>query len=296
MLKKKERWFLPSLVGFIQSKSSAPFLCSLSLFLSLSHSFSLLLSHLTIFAALFMLSLSFSPSPLLCVRVFIYFAFIFKYLSSVWVPRSLPSFPGKLFQENRSRCSIFFLLFFLLKFIVEKLYRILATQIAIETFSFWYCAFYFISIYFSMKEKKKKEIYIYIYIYCVSICILRYFFFLFFFFFTYTIYNAMTSFSFLWIFSLLFDINYLLCYTLFLFFFSLSLYFSLFLFLDLSSLREENPLFSLPFRSEDMGWKKKGRLKTDDEKRTREFLPMKKKEKKKERAVLSTRFARYIRW
>lgn len=187
--------FLPSLVGFIQSRKARLLFfalsLSLSLFLFLSLTVSLILSS----------SLSFDHSPLsscspfrsistsLCVRVF-YFAFI-------WVSFVRLSPEISRFQENCSRkigLHFYTVLYFSFFFSYDSSYDLftfydlhivdLKLHIVFSRLKMWSKPFVsvlriFISIYFSMKKKS-------IYIYCVSICILRYFFF----FFTYTIYNV----------------------------------------------------------------------------------------------------------
>lgn len=185
--------FLPSLVGFIQSRKARLLFFALSLYLSFffslspSHSFSLLLSHLIIRRSLH--ALLFVPSPLLSVCV-CSTLHLFKYLSSVWVPRSLVSrktVPGKSVCIFTRYFSFFFFLWFFLWFIYilwfayrgfKIAYRILATQNVIETFRFCIAHFYFNLF---LHEKK-----IYIYILCIDL----YSAILFFFFFTYTIYNV----------------------------------------------------------------------------------------------------------
>lgn len=181
--------FLPSLVGFIQSRKARLLFfalsLSLSLFLFLSLTVSLILSS----------SLSFDHSPLsscspfrsistsLCVRVF-YFAFI-------WVSFVRLSPEISRFQENCSRkiglhfytvlYFFFFFLWFFLWFIYilwfayrgfKIAYRILATQNVIETFRFCIAHFYFNLF---LHEKK-----IYIYILCIDLysAILFFFFYI----------------------------------------------------------------------------------------------------------------------
>lgn len=184
--------FLPSLVGFIQSRKARLLFFALSLSISLSFSLSHRLTHslffslIWSFAALFMLFFSFHLhfSLCACVLLCIYLS-IFRPFES----RDL-SFPGKLFQENRFAFLHGFVFFFFFSYdssydlftfydlhIVDFAYRILATQNVIETFRFCIAHFYFNLF---LHEKK-----IYIYILCIDLysAIL-------FFFFTYTIYNV----------------------------------------------------------------------------------------------------------
>lgn len=184
--------FLPSLVGFIQSRKARLLFFALSLYLSfsLSHrlTHSLFFSLIWSFAALFMLSFSFHLhfSLCACVLLCIYLS-IFRPFES----RDL-SFPGKLFQENRFAFLHGFVFFFFFSYdssydlftfydlhIVDLKLHIVFSRLKMWSKPFVSVLRIFISIYFSMKKKS-------IYIYCVSICILRYFFF----FFTYTIYNV----------------------------------------------------------------------------------------------------------
>lgn len=187
--------FLPSLVGFIQSRKARLLFfalsLSLSLFLFLSLTVSLILSS----------SLSFDHSPLsscspfrsistsLCVRVF-YFAFI-------WVSFVRLSPEISRFQENCSRkigLHFYTVLYFSFFFSYDSSYDLftfydlhivdLKLHIVFSRLKMWSKPFVsvlriFISIYFSMKKK------IYIYILCIDLysAIL-------FFFFTYTIYNV----------------------------------------------------------------------------------------------------------
>lgn len=143
--------FLPSLVGFIQSKSSAPFLCSLSLFLS---PLSLILSS----------SLSFDHSPLSSCSPFRSFStsLCACVLLCIYLNIFRP-FESRDLSVSRKNCSrkirftflhdfVFFFFLFSYSSVIYlhsmiliswKNCIVLATQNVIETFRFCIAHFYF---------------------------------------------------------------------------------------------------------------------------------------------------------